>query len=287
MLTRRSLLFVNYRRDDTGPYAIALKSELELRLEGNAVFLDLAGVRAGKDWQLVLEDALSKSRIVLSCIGENWHGTPDETGRRRIDDPNDWIRRELAQALIDPKKVVIPVLINDAAVPRLSEVPEEIRSLCSRQAFRIRSETWTSDIVALCQRLSEEDGVAIKGAGELLPKPSRIKRLVEPLSDSALARAEADGLLPGWICASRADVMGRGPASEMLQKSYRFTTDRKAYEFLKAVGDLAVDARHHPEMSSKFRDVEIKLTTWDAGNRITVFDLELIQRIEAACRRIG
>ncbi|MGH3792738.1 MAG: hypothetical protein ACRDQ9_18475 [Pseudonocardiaceae bacterium] len=38
--------------------------------------------------------------VLLAVVGPRWLTATDPTGRRRIDDPDDWVRRELAEALV-------------------------------------------------------------------------------------------------------------------------------------------------------------------------------------------
>lgn len=69
---------------------------------------------------------------MLAVIGQDWVGKrPD--GGRRIDDPNDWVAKEIECAL-DRSIPVIPVLIWPARLPDLDDIPLRIRELALRQA---------------------------------------------------------------------------------------------------------------------------------------------------------
>jgi hypothetical protein len=65
-------------------------------------------------------------------IGPGWLTATDPSGRRRIDDPDDWIRRELAVAFAAGVRV-IPILTDDATMPAASELPADIAALPDRQ----------------------------------------------------------------------------------------------------------------------------------------------------------
>lgn len=52
-------------------------------------------------------------------------------------------------------------------------------------------------------------------------------------------------------------------------------------EFVSAVGEIAEDAFHHPEISLRYGEVEIRLTTHDAGG-ITENDTDLAARFDEA-----
>jgi hypothetical protein len=66
-------------------------------------------------------------RVVIAVIGKNWLSVTDETGGRRLDNPEE---SALAQ-----KKRVIPVLVNDARMPRSTELPETMRAFARCNCF--------------------------------------------------------------------------------------------------------------------------------------------------------
>ena len=70
-------------------------------------------------------------------LGPRWLTATDPSGRRRIDDPEDWIRRELAAAFA-AGVLVIPILTDDATLPTADELPADIAALAGRQFRRLR-----------------------------------------------------------------------------------------------------------------------------------------------------
>src|SRR5262249_23026310 len=70
----------------------------------------------------------------------------------RLDDPNDFVRIEIASALKQGKRV-IPVLVHDARMPRPDELPEAIRPLASRNAVRLTHERFRADVQGLIRSL--------------------------------------------------------------------------------------------------------------------------------------
>src|SRR5690606_33075208 len=71
-------------------------------------------------------------------IGPNWAEARDAEGRRRLDDPADWVRIEIETALAQDGVHVVPVLINGAQLPRAEDLPESLRPLLRRNAAVVR-----------------------------------------------------------------------------------------------------------------------------------------------------
>ncbi len=63
-------------------------------------------------------------------------------------------------------------------------------------------------------------------------------------------------------------------------KTFVFGSFREALSFMVRVGFEAEALNHHPEWSNVYNRVVIRLTTHDAGNKVTTSDLELARRIE-------
>ena len=154
--TRRHLLscnmprfFISYRRSDTQDVAGRLRELLARRFGEKAVFRDKNSIAPGEDWTKAITDALNGGAIVLALIGPSWAMTRDDAGRRQLDDPADWNRIELERAF-ERQSLVIPVLVNDAKVPKESELPESIKALTRKNALKLRDDDWDSDIERLC-----------------------------------------------------------------------------------------------------------------------------------------
>jgi hypothetical protein len=131
-----SKIFINYRRDDRAPIALNIAQYLERIFGADSIFLDIDRLRAGEQFPLVLEKRLSECRVMLAIIGPNWFNASDESGRRRLEQPDDWVRLEIARALARNVRV-IPVLVDGATLPKKSLLPEDIRALVDRQSFTL------------------------------------------------------------------------------------------------------------------------------------------------------
>jgi hypothetical protein len=138
--------FISYRREDAAGYAGRLRESLERRLGAARVFRDVDTLRPGQDFVQAIESRLSDCAVMLAVIGREWATARDLTGSRRLDEPNDFVRLEIAAALARPNVLVVPVLVEGAAMPAAPELPENLRPLTRRHAVSVRDETWDADV---------------------------------------------------------------------------------------------------------------------------------------------
>jgi len=125
--------FISYREDDAKGWALLLHDDLVEVFGEQQVFLDKDALQAG-GWREQLQLALDRCGAVLVVIGRHWLDAQDCNGARRLDDPNDVHRHEIATALARKDVTVIPVLVDGASLPLPEELPEDIRTLVDQQA---------------------------------------------------------------------------------------------------------------------------------------------------------
>ena len=128
-------IFISYRRQDSGANALGIGQYLEHEFGRKNVFIDV-DMRAGSKFPAVLEQRLAECKVMLVLIGPEWLNARDEQGQRRLDDPNDWVRLEIAHAL-KRDITVIPVRVNGAELPLKATLPEDIRGLLDHQAVSV------------------------------------------------------------------------------------------------------------------------------------------------------
>src|SRR5688572_2414199 len=138
--------FISYRREDAAGYAGRLRESLERKLGASRVFRDVDTLRPGQDFVQAIESRLSDCAVMLAVIGREWASARDLAGSRRLDEPYDFVRLEVAAALARPNVLVVPVLVEGAAMPPANELPENIRALTRRHAVSVRDETWDADV---------------------------------------------------------------------------------------------------------------------------------------------
>ena len=157
-------IFISYRRDDAAADAGRLRDDLRRRCAKGDVFLDVT-IQAGTDFREVLAAELDTCEVLIALIGPRWLDARNQsTGQRRLDEEADYVRLEIATALAK-RKVVIPVLLPGAKMPRSEDLPESIRELAWRNAFAIRYDRWSVDTDQLVKQLPRELGCAQEATG--------------------------------------------------------------------------------------------------------------------------
>jgi hypothetical protein len=177
-------VFISYRRDDSAGYAGRLSDQLSERFGADHVFRDVVDIAPGVDFVRALDDAVSTCDVLVAVIGARWLGPGDATGRRRLDDPADYVRRELAAALSRGIRV-IPVLIERAAMPSETDLPDALRPLARRNAIELRDAAWDQDTARLMNAI--EPGSRLAAA----PPARAPLRLIGLVGVIALAAASA------------------------------------------------------------------------------------------------
>jgi hypothetical protein len=80
-----------------------------------------------------------------------WHPNPISTDRR-LDNPNDFVRIEIAAAL-QRDIPVIPILLDGARMPRTSQLPDDLKELASRNGLDVRHASFHDDVEKLIRGL--------------------------------------------------------------------------------------------------------------------------------------
>jgi hypothetical protein len=164
-------VFLSYRREDAAPYARMLKDELSRRISDARVFMDLDSIEAGVDFAEVIRDTIESSAVLVALIGRQWAVLSDEGGRRRLDDPDDYVRLEIQSALERDIRV-IPVLVDGAKPPRQQQLPAELQKLARLNAFELSNDRYQYDrdrLVTLIQGVLA--GESSPGTGHQPPSP--------------------------------------------------------------------------------------------------------------------
>jgi len=181
-------IFLSYRRDDSGGHAGRLADDFKREFSGDQVWRDIEAIEAGADFVDAIGKAVSSCSVLLALIGPRWLEAKNPAGNRRLDDPRDFVRIEIATAL-ERGVLVIPVLVGDAEMPAEAALPEPLRPLARRQAHELSDKRWDYDVGQLFATL------------EKLPGLSR-RRAPPPQSTATQAAQAAQGTkphaMPGW-----------------------------------------------------------------------------------------
>jgi hypothetical protein len=130
-------VFISYRRSDAQDVAGRIFDHIAARFSRSAVFKDVDSIPLGVRFPAFLEHALRDSDAVLVLIGPTWLTCRDDAGRARLDDPQDFVRREVETALRLGTPTV-PVTVSNAQMPSRSELPEPLRPLAERNGQAVR-----------------------------------------------------------------------------------------------------------------------------------------------------
>ncbi len=158
-------VFISYRREDSGGYAGRIYDRLRSRLGQDTVFFDVDAIPPGRDFVEVLSERVGKCDALIAIIGRHWASSVDGESRRRLDDPNDFVRIEI-EAALERNVPVIPVLVDGAALPQAAELPDGLKKLVRRQAIEISLTRFDSDAERLTDALSQiEDDLRRRETG--------------------------------------------------------------------------------------------------------------------------
>jgi hypothetical protein len=148
-------IFISYRRDDSAGHTGRLAANLATRFGRDLVFQDIASLPAyaGLPYGDALREALAGCDAMLVVIGPHWSTAANREGKRRLDDPGDWVRQEIAAGLDRPGLRVIPVLVGKATLPDRSTLPDDLASLNEREKVEISDARWDLDLRHLMQVL--------------------------------------------------------------------------------------------------------------------------------------
>ena len=164
-------IFISYRRHDSAGWTGHLAEHLEQCFVPDQIFMDIEKIEAGADFVEAIESAVGSCAILLAVIGPAWLTSTDANGRRRLDNPEDYIRLEITTAL-NRNVRVIPVMVGGAVMPESSELPDDLKPLTRRQAHELTDNRWDYDTEQLFKFI-EKAGIKRKpesGASVVPPK---------------------------------------------------------------------------------------------------------------------
>lgn len=158
-------IFISYRRSGASSVAYRLADELKRSFGEDRIFIDVESIDPGLKFAEAIRQALRQCTVTLVVIGPEWLSMENKSGQRRLDEPTDWVRQEVALALKSGTRL-IPVLVEDAQAPESGQLPQDIADLAELQAFSIsaRQTHWSFDVNRLIDKL--------RGIDPKLPRPN-------------------------------------------------------------------------------------------------------------------
>jgi TIR domain/PAN domain len=189
-------IFINYRREDSIGTAGRLYDRLAQTFGRNNLFMDVDHIPAGVDFVEYLHSQVDACNVFLAVIGPNWLNAKDERGRRRFDNPNDYVTIEIAAALARNIRV-IPVLVDGARTPKADRLPDSVKPLVRRHAVEVRNTQFGRDAEALANKVREalQDAPSVKKRWPFLARAAAWA----PGQWRTVAGSATVLLLVGWI----------------------------------------------------------------------------------------
>ncbi|NQV27867.1 MAG: SUMF1/EgtB/PvdO family nonheme iron enzyme [Rhodopirellula sp.] len=130
-------VFISYRRDDSGYVAQAIYDKLAQHLGVESVVFDVDTIPLGIDFGEFLNAQVSQSDAMLAIIGDQWLDIRGADGKRRLENPGDFVRIEI-QAALKQGVPIIPVLVGRATIPIRTDLPRGLKALARRNAAEVR-----------------------------------------------------------------------------------------------------------------------------------------------------
>jgi hypothetical protein len=148
-------IFISYRRADAREAAALIHTYLSNAFGRQNVFLDVVTIDEGAEFPDSIRQHILRADQFLIVIGPGWLTIEDEVrGGRRLDNPDDFVRREIELARTTNARV-IPILVMGAVMPTPESLPESLQWMSYRNAFVIHPETYDRDLDALVERIKK------------------------------------------------------------------------------------------------------------------------------------
>jgi hypothetical protein len=138
-------VFISYRRADSQVTAGRMAQFLDGIPAVEQVFLDVDDIGVGENFEQKIQDTLSKVSHVFVLIGPQWQGPAGASGRARIHEADDMVRQETRMALRSQSKLV-PILVDEARMPRAGDLPDDVQGLPKINAFSLRTAHFEEDM---------------------------------------------------------------------------------------------------------------------------------------------
>jgi len=182
----RGQIFISYRRDDSKHAAGRLFGHLAQKFPTSRIFMDIDKIDPGEKFAEVIKERVESCQILIAVIGPHWLDARDADGKRRLDNPEDFVRLEVSAALERGIRVM-PVLVDDAEIPKSTQLPPDLQGIIGRQAVELSHNRFATDaelIIGAINRAFEKAAAAAAEKGRLEAK-QREKRRLEALGKLA------------------------------------------------------------------------------------------------------
>ena len=192
-------VFISYRRGDSAGHAGRVMDRLARDLGRDLLFMDVDAIPLGTNFSKVLNEEVARCGVLLAVIGPNWSDMRDQNGNRRLDDPNDFVRIEIAAAL-QRDIPVIPILLDGASIPTADQLPDDLKGLALRNGLDVRHASFHDDLDRLIRDLKGQLDRAGRSDGGEPAKGEVVSEVVTTarVGGAAGHRQDAQGMNGLW-----------------------------------------------------------------------------------------
>ena len=192
-------IFISYRRDDAPASARLIHEQLTNWFGRGNVFMDVEQIELGDNWKEVLRQRVTRCDSMLAVIGPRWLAAAAGDGSRRLDNPEDFVRWEIREALKRRKKV-IPVLVEGAALPDKRDLPADLAALAGLQAQTVSHAKFDKDVETLIEAAGRE--------GPIIGIAAAFRRFVDMGKAALVVTALVAALVISLAWANVFDLLG-------------------------------------------------------------------------------
>jgi pterin-4a-carbinolamine dehydratase len=284
--------FISYRRQDTAPIALLLKSEIEKRLQFVRVSVDVEEMHPGDFFPARLRSLIDGAHVTIVLIGKHWMARREAFESAEMDP--DWVVKEIEYSKAAPlsfsdadsygltSRILVPLFADCDRNFHQVELPDTISFLRDVHSEHIDFASWPLAIGPLIDRMAVRLALKRRPDKDEYPQPDPAKARTQPISDSELSKILLFDDFEGWYVDNYGNAEVR-----YLAKTFKFRNFNQAASFMGMVADHCRVLDHHPEWRNVFNHVTVSLTTWDAQRRVTIYDLNLALYMNMAAKVAG
>jgi TIR domain len=265
-------IFISYRRDDSSSAAGRIYDRLDSYFPSNHIFMDVDNLDLGVDFVAAIEKSVGSCDVLIAVMGRQWLTSSDEEGKRRLNNPEDFVRIEIATALKRGIRV-IPVLVDGASLPRSGDLPHDLKSLVRRNALEISHTRFKSDcarLIATLERILEGSRAGRLEAEQLEKQPleAEQRRKEHPAIELTEEPVEAEQLEKERLEAQRHE--NERTDAEQRKNKGLFQKHMRTKLLLTLAGAVAIGFLFAPTRPSpsKISDEEIRAKNEEALQRL-------------------
>jgi formylglycine-generating enzyme required for sulfatase activity len=131
-------IFISYRRRETIDITGRISDWLATHFGVESVFRDVTSIPFGEPFRDYIKNSLKECSCLLVILGSEWLNIRGETGMRRLDEDDDPVRLEIEEA-ISHGMPILPVLVQEARMPRPNQLPASIAMLSGINGIQVAS----------------------------------------------------------------------------------------------------------------------------------------------------